>query len=286
MFADLHLHTTASDGTNTPAEVVALAKEKGLSVLAITDHDTTAGLTEAIATGDKLGLEVISGIELSTLDDDREIHILGYYPNCSSKPLQEMLKKMIDVRKNRAIYMVEKLNQLGYAVELSRVKEIAGADFIGRPHIARALLEKGYIDDISEAFSESFIGRGGKAFVERFKLTPPEGIAILLQAEAIPVLAHPGFLSQGPPLLEDEILPLVDSGLCGLEVFYSKHTQEQVGCYKRLAEEQGILITGGSDCHGQEGAVNSLGSIRLPYSYVEALKESRFNSHTKDVRQI
>ncbi len=284
MYADLHLHTTASDGTKTPAELIALAKGKGFSAIAITDHDTTVGLAEALAAKEEYKIEVITGIELSTLNGDREIHILGYYPDLHNTELQLMLEKMIDARKNRALYMVEKLNALGYDLALERVKEIAGSDFIGRPHIARALLEKGYIDDISEAFSEEFIGRGGKAYVERFKLTPAEGIATLLKAGALPVLAHPGFLSQGPPLLEDEIIPLVDSGLRGLEVFYSKHSPEQEDYYKKLAKEKDLLITGGSDCHGQEGAVNSLGSIKLPYSYVEALKESRVNSHTKGAR--
>jgi len=272
MYADLHLHTTASDGILTPKQVVLNAKEKGFMAIAITDHDTTAGLAEALIAGDKYKIEVIPGIELSTLDGDCEIHLLGYYPNVDNIELQQMLKKMIVARKDRAVKMVKKLNDLGYHLLLDRVKEIAGSEFIGRPHIALALLEKGYIDNISEAFSDEFIGRGGRAYVERFKLTPSEGIAILLQAQAIPVLAHPGFLSKGPPLMEDVIMALVDSGLRGLEVFYSKHTSEQVEYYKKIAEDNNLLITGGSDCHGQNGAINSIGSIKLPYEYVEKLK--------------
>ena len=284
MYADLHLHTTASDGNYAPAEVVKLAKNKGYTAIAITDHDTTNGITEALFAGEKFDVEVIPGIELSTLQSDREIHLIGYYPDPENAQLQEMLSKMIETRNKRAVEMVEKLNNNSVNISLIRVKEIAGSQFIGRPHIALALKEKGYINEIAEAFTEAFIGRGGLGYVERFKISPAEGINILKQAGAIPVLAHPGFLSQGPPLLEDEILPLIDSGLCGIEVFYSKHTQEQVGYYKRLAEEKDLLITGGSDCHGQQGAVNSLGSIRLPYRYVEALKESRINSHNKGVR--
>ncbi len=273
-YADLHLHTTASDGILSPADLVATAEEKGFSAIAITDHDTTAGLAEALAAAEEHKIEVIPGIELSTLEGDREIHLLGYYPDPENTALQQMLEKMISARKNRAVHMVEKLNTLGYDLDLKRVKEIAGTEYIGRPHIARALQEKGYISDTKEAFTEVFIGRGGKAYVERFKLTPPEGIAILLQAGAVPVLAHPGYLSSGPPLLEDEIIPLINSGLCGIEVFYSKHSLEQEGYYKQIAEKYNLLITGGSDCHGQFAVENCLGSVKLPYHYIEALKHA------------
>jgi 3',5'-nucleoside bisphosphate phosphatase len=276
-YADLHLHTTASDGTLSPSAIVARAKEQGFSAIAITDHDTTAGLEEALAAGEKLNIEVIPGIELSTLEGNREIHLLGYYLDPENAELQLMLEKMIATRQNRSALMVEKLNSLGYNITISRVYEIAGTEFIGRPHIARALLEKGFIDGISEAFTEDFIGRGGRAYIERFKLTPSEGIAILLKAKAIPVLAHPGFLGQGPPLLEDEILLLINIGLYGIEVYYSKHTPDQEEYYKQLAQKHNLLITGGSDCHGYSDATNCLGSIKLPYSNVVALKNARNN---------
>jgi len=213
------------------------------------------------------------GVELSTLEGEREIHLLGYYPDTNNTVLQQMLEKMIDVRKNRAYYMVKNLQTLGYNLTPERVKEIAGSEFIGRPHIARALLEQGYINDIKEAFSEKFIGRGGRAYVERFKLTPTEGIAVLLQAQAIPILAHPGFLSQGPPLKENEIITLINSGLAGIEVYYSRHSPQQEAYYKKLADKHNLLITGGSDCHGQKDVSNYLGSIKLSYEYVEALKK-------------
>jgi 3',5'-nucleoside bisphosphate phosphatase len=272
--ADLHLHTTFSDGTLTPVELVALSKEQGFAAIAITDHDTTAGLAEALAAGEKYQLEVIPGIELSTLEGEREIHLLGYYPDLKNVALQQILDKIITARENRAFNMVEKLISLGYELSIERVKEIAGSEFIGRPHIARALLEQGYICDIKEAFSKEFIGRGGRAYVERFKLSPGKGIELLLQADAVPVLAHPGHLSSGPPLLEEEIIPLISKGLRGIETYYSKYSPEQEEYYKRIAEKHNLLITGGSDCHGQVGADNCLGSIKLPYHYVEALKHA------------
>ena len=271
MFADLHTHTTASDGTLTPAEVVYMAKGKGFSAIAITDHDTTNGLEEALAESVRQKITVIPGIELSTLQGDREIHLLGYFLDRHCRLLQDMLTKIIDARHNRAAEMVDRLIAMSINISLDQVKEFAGTEFIGRPHIARALLENGYIEDISAAFSEEFIGRGGRAYVERFKLSPAEGIALLLKAEAVPVLAHPGYLSQGQPMDESEIADLVFDGLAGLEVYYSRHTPEQEGYYKKIAEKYQLLITGGSDCHSNMDVTNCLGSIKLPYQYVEAL---------------
>jgi len=284
MYADLHIHTTASDGMSTPAEVVAAAKAKGLSAIAITDHDSTDGIAEAIDEGIKHQIEVIPGIELSTLSGDREIHILGYYPDWKSSLLQEKLAFFIEARQNRAVKMLEKLDKLGIVVSVQRVEEIAESSFIGRPHIARALLENGYINEISEAFTEKYIGRGGRAYVERFKLNPAEGIDMLLKTGAIPVLAHPGNLSQGPPMLEQEIGSLVVSGLRGIEVYYSRHTAEQKSYYNRIVRTFDLLVTGGSDCHGYKNSANSLGTVRLPYKYVEALKSEKIKKHYMAVK--
>ena len=275
MYADLHIHTTASDGRSKPAEVVIEAKSKGLSAIAITDHDTTDGIFEAIDEGLKNQIEVIPGVELSTLAGDREIHILGYYLDWESSLLQEKLASFIEARQNRAVKMVEKLNKLGIKISLQRVEEVAGSNFVGRPHIARVLLENGYINEISEAFSEKYIGRNGRAYVERFKLNPAEGIDLLLKTGAIPVLAHPGYLSQGPPMLKQEIGSLVNNGLRGIEVYYSRHTNEQEGYYSQIARTFDLLVTGGSDYHGYDNPSNSLGKIMLPYKYVEALQNEK-----------
>ncbi len=252
-----------------------MAKEQGFAAIAITDHDTTAGLEKALTAGAMYQLEVIPGIELSTLDGEREIHILGYYVDPYHKGLQEMLTQMIEARQGRAVKMVEKLQKLGYALKLNRVQEIAGGPFIGRPHIARALLEKGYISEPCEAFTDAFIGRGGLAYVERFKLSPAEGISILLKAGAIPVLAHPGFLSNGDPVSETEIATLVKAGLRGIEVYYSRHSPAQTKQHAVIAKRYQLLITGGSDCHGVKDAPNCLGSIKLPFEYVQALQDAK-----------
>ncbi len=275
MFTDLHLHTTASDGMLTPAAVVSKAAKAGFASIAITDHDTLAGLDEALSAAQQHNIELIPGLELSTLLGDREIHLLGYFPDLHCAKLNETLAKIVESRYNRAAGMVEKLNRLGINISFMRVKEIAGTEFIGRPHIALALLEKGYVKQISEAFTKTYIGRGGKAYVERFKLTPSEGITLLAEAGAIPTLAHPGYLSQGEPMDEAEIKTLIHAGLCGIEVFYSQHSPQQIKLYQSIAKEYNLLITGGSDCHGQVGVPNHLGSIRLPYSYVQALKDAK-----------
>ena len=272
MFADLHLHTTASDGMISPEELVMLAKEKGFSAIAITDHDTTEGLLEGINAGKAYGIEVIPGIELSTLKNEREIHILGYYPDPHCSALHNMLAQMIEARSSRALRMIEKLGDNSIYINRERVREIAGNKFIGRPHIAHALLEKGYINNVNEAFTEKFIGRGGQGYVERFKITPTEGIIMLKEAHAIPVLAHPGYLSAGEPVSKEEIAALKTAGLQGLEVYYSKHTPAQIDFYLKCAKEYKLLVTGGSDCHGSYDKPNSLGSVKLPYSYVEKLK--------------
>ncbi len=252
-----------------------MAKEHGFTAIAITDHDTTAGLKETLIACAMHQLEVIPGIELSTLDGEREIHILGYYVDPHHPDLQEMLAHIIEARRGRAFKMVENLQKLGYALKLNRVQEIAGSPFIGRPHIAHALLENGYISEPGEAFTDAFIGRGGRAYVERFKLSPAEGISILLQAGAIPVLAHPGYLSKGEPVSEAEIVALLKAGLRGIEVYYSRHSAAQTEQYAVIAKRYNLLLTGGSDCHGTSTVPNHLGSIKLPYEYVQALQDAK-----------
>ncbi|MCP1716315.1 putative metal-dependent phosphoesterase TrpH [Methanocalculus alkaliphilus] len=252
-YADLHLHTTASDGTLTPRELVIAAKDAGLSTIAITDHDTIDGIEEACRAGREFDLEVIPGIELSTIDGKKEIHILGYFIDPTNCSLNAIIQKMIDARENRAVRMVEKLNELGIEITVERVREISGTTFIGRPHIARVMQEMGYIEEQSEAFTTEYIGSGGRAYIERFKITPADAISLIHEAGGVAVLAHPGYLGDRSTLGEEDIARYVGLGLDGVEVYYAKHTEEQVEYYKGLALTYGLMMTGGSDFHGGDG---------------------------------
>jgi len=274
-YADLHLHTTASDGLLKPHQLVRIAKARGFSAIAITDHDTVDGLEDAIKEGNARGIEVIPGIELSTLYGQKEVHVLGYYINSENVKLHKILKRFIESRKTRAEKMVEKLNELGIHISMKRVREMAKGEFVGRPHIARAMVEKGYISEISQAFTREYIGNGGKAYVERFKLNTREAIELILDIQGVPVLAHPGLESSGEALYESEIKEFVEYGLKGIEVYYSEHDESQTKYYKDVAKRYNLLITGGSDCHGDGDRDRGLllGKIKLPYKYVEALKK-------------
>jgi len=273
MDADLHLHTTASDGSLTPRQLVEKAKEVGFSAIAVTDHDSVGGIAEALEWGGKLGIEVIPGIELSTLRGGKEVHILGYFIDWQNSELNNWLKKFISARKDRAAKTVEKLNQLGYSIELARVKEIAGKEFIGRPHIALALQEKGYIKEIKEAFTKELIANGGRAYVERYKITPEAAIAAVHKYKGIAVLAHPGYLPDATALPEEDIRFLVQEGLDGIEVYYSKHIPQQTEYCQKIAEKYHLLITGGSDYHGEKSGLKiKLGPVKVGEELVEKLR--------------
>ncbi|NPV44447.1 MAG: PHP domain-containing protein [Firmicutes bacterium] len=272
-YADLHLHSTASDGTSSPEEVVRRAGELGFSVISLTDHDSVGGLEQAISMGEKLNVEVIPGIELSTLHMNEEVHILGYYINWKNGRLKNKLEYFIRARKSRADKMIEKLNSMGINITRERVLELAGSNFVGRPHIARAMLEKGYIKDLSEAFTADFIGKGGRAYVERHKISPFKAIELILSVKGIPVLAHPGVFKRDEWIKEELIRELVDGGLMGIEVFYPQHSAELTEYYLKVAKKYRLLVSGGSDYHGENSGRNILGSVKLPIEYVYELKD-------------
>lgn len=278
--ADLHLHTTASDGTLAPRQMVIAAKEAGLTTIAITDHDSVGGIRESLAAGEEFCLQIIPGIELSTVDGEKELHILGYFIDPSNNHLNSVIRGVIDDRENRAVRMVQKLNELGINISIERVREISGTAFIGRPHIARAMLEMGYIRDPKEAFSTEYIGNGGRAFVERFKISPEDAIGLIRDTGGVAVLAHPGYLGDRTALLEEDIVRYADAGLDGIEVYYSHHTPAQVEYYKGVAEKYQMLITGGSDSHGTEDLL--LGTVRLPHEYVSAMITYRNRKSSSD----
>jgi len=268
MNVDLHLHTTASDGSFTPTKVVDKAVELGLKTIAITDHDTIGGIEEAqLAAVDK-NLEVIPGIELNTDISDVEVHILGYYINTNDLKLTDTLSKLRNSRYNRAQRMVKKLNQLGIDITFKRVCQLAGEGSLGRVHIAQAIIESGYVKEISQAF-DRYIGKGSPAYINRYKLTPVEAVKLVKRAGGVPVLAHPALAKR------DYLIPeLVNAGLQGLEVYHSEHDEDDVQHYAALAEEYELIKTGGSDCHGPNKGRTLIGTVDVPSSVVFKLKES------------
>ena len=264
---DLHIHTTASDGSWTPKEVVEQAKKLGLTAIAITDHDTMDGVERAIQRGAELGVEVIPGVELNTDYDDHEVHVLGYYLDFTNPSLQKELAELRDARVNRMRLMVEKLATVGVQISYDRVREIAGEGAIGRPHLARAIMEAGYASEWEEIF-QKLIGRGCPAYVPRTKLTPTDAVKLILEVGGVPVLAHPGLNDL------DEIIPdLIKAGLQGMEIYHYDHTDADIEHYEEMAQQYGLFFTGGSDCHGpgvKSGA--RLGQVMLPDELLRPLK--------------
>lgn len=278
-FIDLHAHSTASDGSYRPAEVVRLAKDAGLQAVALTDHDTTDGLAEAVTAGQELGVEVIPGVEISAQFTDDTMHILGYFIDFRDGKLAERLAVLKQARKERNPKIVAKLNALGVSITMEQVERLSGGGQVGRPHIARALLESGYVKSMQQAF-DVYLKNGGKAYVEKYRFPPDEAMDMIRQAGGIPVLAHPFTLGLGSAAALKEVLQdLKAKGLAGVEIFYAEHTPEQEALYLRLAQELGLLVTGGSDFHGDNKPDTGLGKIRsrnrLTYDLVEALKDWR-----------
>ncbi len=276
---DLHVHTTASDGTMSPAEVVRYAKEKGLKAIAITDHDTVEGVEEGVQEGELVTLEVIPGVEVSVDFPRGTMHLLGYFIDHRCPALLEQLKHLQRYRAERNNKIITKLKALGIDIDLSEVAQIAEDGQIGRPHFARILVQKGYAKRIQEAF-DRFLYKGGPAYVEKFKLSPEEALRFITKAGGVASLAHPFTLNQiQGKKLEDLIAKLHGHGLEGIEVYYPEHTEGQRRFYRYLAQRYGLLITGGSDFHGlnKEGADlgEGHGDMELPYSLVEGLKARR-----------
>lgn len=276
-YVDLHTHSTASDGSFPPAEVVRMAKEAGLKAMALTDHDTTDGLAEALAAGEKLGVEVIPGVEISAQHIDDSMHVLGYFLDLFGGRLEERLGVLKQARKDRNPKIIAKLNALGINITIEQVERISGGGQVGRPHIARALLESGYVGSMQQAF-DIYLRNGGKAYVAKYRFPPAEALEMIREAKGVPVLAHPFTLGLGnPAALKALLQDLKAHGLAGIEVFYADHTPEQEALYLKLAQELGLLITGGSDFHGANKPEVTLGQIRsrdrLTYDLVIALKE-------------
>ncbi|MDR7545623.1 MAG: PHP domain-containing protein [Armatimonadota bacterium] len=269
MRVDLHTHTTASDGVLSPEALVAEARALGVGLLAVADHDTTAGLDAAMAAGRSAGVEVWPAVELSCDVEAGEVHLLGYFIDYRLGWFQDLLTRLRAGRQQRAARMVARLVALGAPITLERVQVLADGGAIGRPHVARALVEAGHVRTVAEAF-ERFIGRGGPAYVERLKVTPVQAVQIVRAAGGLAVLAHPGW-GQHDALIPD----LLAAGLDGIEVYYPDHTPDQVERYRDLARRYGLLMTGGTDFHGGGLATRvAVGSQYVPEEIVPPLREA------------
>jgi len=276
-YIDLHVHSTASDGSYRPAEVVRLARDAGLRAFALTDHDTVDGLEEAIKAGEEYGVEVVPGVEISARFTGDTMHILGYFLEYKSGELDARLTVLKAARAERNPQIVARLNASGIPVTMERVRGLSGGGQVGRPHIARALLEGGYVRTFQEAF-DRYLKRGRPAYVEKFRFPPEEAINMIRAAKGIPVLAHPFTLGLGSATALKTVLQNLKSlGLAGIEVFYSDHSREQEALYLKQARELDLLVTGGSDFHGQNKPEISLGRFpsqyKLTYPILESLKK-------------
>jgi 3',5'-nucleoside bisphosphate phosphatase len=266
---DLHTHSTASDGIYSPTELLHQAAEAGLKVQALTDHDSTNGLSEALQAAQTHSIELIPGIELNTDVKGGEVHVLGYFIEYQRTELQSVLSTLRDARVLRGQRMVEKLNEQGLDITWERVREIAQGS-VGRPHVAEALLEKGYVKSIEEAF-DKYIGNGRPGYVPRYKLAPQDAIRLIASANGIPVMAHP-LTMPGLDGLRSWLPDLVATGLMGLEVYYGPYTPEQVQSLLTIADEHHLIPTGGTDFHGPGIHPTPLGGRYVPYESVERLK--------------
>ena len=278
---DLHLHTTSSDGNLSPTELVRLCAGNKLDVIAITDHDSTEGISEALAAAeDAPGLRLVQGIELSTDAPGMEIHMLGYFVDPADAALQAKLKWLRSGRDERAQEMVLRLRSIGLDIEWSRVQEISAGGAVGRPHIAKALVERGYVTYPAQAF-DLYLGRDGPAYVGRPSLRPAEAIELLRANGAVPVLAHPSYVfpadhEDDGTALKGVVAGLKEAGLAGVEVYYKDYTPEQVESLAALARDLELIPCGGTDYHasGNPGEPEP-GAAGPPLETVAALEDAR-----------
>lgn len=266
-YADLHIHTKFSDGTFTPEMVVERAHQLGLSCIAITDHDEVLAIEPAIKCANKLNIEIIPGVELATEIDNYEIHILGYCIDWQAEWFRDKLKQICTVRKKRALAIIEKLRAFGINLDSEDVMRQASAGAVGRLHIALSLKKRGYVHSTQEAF-DKYLANDGPCYVKKFHLTPKEAINMITRLKGLAVLAHPYCIGN-----DQLIAQFRQSGLKGIEVYYPEYDKATVRHYQSLAEKYGLLVTGGSDCHGLGKERVLMGTVKIPYSLVEALKK-------------
>ena len=279
---DLHIHSTASDGTFTPSDILSLARKRGLSAIAITDHDTVEGSQEALRVGLPPSVEFLTGVEISADPPEDfprvgSIHILGYGIRLDDPFLNQTLARLRHARENRNPKMVERLNALGFDISLDDIRRSAGHCQLGRPHIARCLVERGIVDSIDQAF-DSYLGNGRPAYVEKYRISWQTALDCIHTAGGVAVLAHPGLLPiSNADRLEAFIAKFGAKGLAGIEVYYPEHTAEQKAMLLQIAERHKLLVTGGTDFHGDLTPAIHMGrgdgTLHVPYECFQAIKD-------------
>lgn len=284
---DLHTHSNHSDGSLAPRHLVQLAKESGLHAIALTDHDTVAGVEEAVLAGKELGVEVVPGVEISAQYPPGTMHILGYYINASHPELLEALKRLQQARAARNPKIVRQLQDLGLEITTDEILDLSGGQ-VGRPHIAKALVQRGYVSSIDEAF-DRYLQKGAVAYVEKFRFPPEEAIALIRGAGGLAVLAHPFTLGMEKlGQLSELVSELREMGLEGIEVFYPNHTEKMASIYANVAQRLGLVVTGGSDFHGNFRDHSYLGKVGqgqyLDYGLLEGLRQRLQERENRDVK--
>ena len=268
MLADLHLHTCFSDGTYTPEELATEARRAGLKAIALTDHDTMEGCPRLATACNTFGIEFIPACEFTAELGDVEIHLIGYFLDSENARLKVELVRFQEVRQQRIREMVDRLNHLGIPLRTEAVFRLANCRAPGRPHVARTLVSEGLCSSLDEAF-DRFLKKGKPAWVPKFKMSALAAIELIHEAGGVAVLAHPGLNRT------DEVIPqVIEAGLDGLECFHTKHSTSMTEHYLQIAEAQRLLVTGGSDCHGMSKGKPLIGTIKVPYQYVESLRDA------------
>lgn len=276
-FCDLHMHSTHSDGTDSPRRLVEMAAEIGLGAIAVTDHDTTSALEEAQEAGRELGVRVLSGVEISVEHHGRTVHLLGYCFDSGVERLRAGLSALLDGRDVRNRCIIERLNELGVAVTYEDVVKESGGKVVGRPHFATAMIKCGAVATRQEAFDQ-YLATGGRAYVDRLQFSLKNAVEMVREAGGVASLAHPKQVRLGPDEdLDTLVKSLADVGMAALECYYSTHSPEETEMYLRLAEKYNLTATGGSDHHGDNKPDITLGwgrgELRIPISCAEALVE-------------
>ena len=264
--ADLHIHTSHSDGFYSPKEIVLMAKDNGVDTISITDHDSHSAINEAAEFGKDLGIEVISGVEISSDIRDKEIHILAYFIEPENEEVERYLTFFREERKKRAVRIVNRLRAIGIPLTMDDVMEKASTSAIGRPHIAHALLEKGFVNSYFEAFNK-YIGNGCPAFEKKVHLSPQSAVKIISDAGGLSFVAHPGNMP------EDILKELIEAGIDGIEVYHPSHSPQHIKFYKGIVNEYFLLQSGGSDLHGgKREDEKNFGKFYADISAVEAMR--------------